>query len=240
VFSFLFTSKYAKYSRRIGAGATLVVLDWHVNCKYCRRKNFMFLLKTEVMKKVSYIVGLALMVSVAAGGSAEAQEKRTGWSPQAKGAVIGAGTGAAAGAIIHKRNRVVGGVVGGVAGGAVGYGVGKHIDNKQKEREAEAARVAAAERAAAAERTAAANRAAAANKAAVAKKATPATPAAPRQSGVLAATQAEESAANSLAMMYASNGGPNPQLVYASYLPNLDYGDRTKPYHTSEYRRKSW
>ncbi|MBD1397705.1 hypothetical protein H9Q13_11065 [Pontibacter sp. JH31] len=185
------------------------------------------------MKKVSFIMGLALMVSVAAGGSAEAQEKRTGWSPQAKGAVIGAGTGAAAGAIIHKRNRVVGGVVGGVAGGAVGYGIGKHIDNKQKEREAEAARVAAAQRAAA-------NRAAA-NRAAVAKKSTPsAKPAAARQTGVLAATQAEETAANSLAMMYASNNGPNPQLVYASYLPNLDYGDSTKPYHTSEYRRKSW
>ena len=192
------------------------------------------------MKKVSYIMGLALMVSVVAGGSAEAQEKRTGWSPQAKGAVIGAGTGAAAGAIIHKRNRVVGGVVGGVAGGAVGYGIGKHIDNKQKEREAEAARVAAAERAAAAERVAA-NRAAAANRATVAKKATPAAkPAATRQPGVLVADQAEETAANSLAMMYASNGSPSPQLVYAPYLPNLDYGDSTKPYHTSEYRRKSW
>lgn len=186
------------------------------------------------MKKVSYIMGLALMVSVVAGGSAEAQEKRKGWSPQAKGAVIGAGTGAAAGAIIHKRNRVVGGVVGGVAGGAVGYGVGKIIDNKQKKREAEAARVAAAERAAA-------SRAAAANRATVAQKASPAAKAAtPRQTGVLAASQGEETAANSLAMMYASNGAPNPQLVYASYLPNLDYGDSTKPYHTSEYRRKSW
>ncbi len=48
------------------------------------------------------------------------------WSPQAKGAVIGAGTGAAAGAIIHKRNRAVGAVVGGVAGGAAGYAIGKH------------------------------------------------------------------------------------------------------------------
>ncbi|WP_299701275.1 hypothetical protein [uncultured Pontibacter sp.] len=190
------------------------------------------------MKKVSYIMSMALMVSVAFAGSAEAQEKRTGWSPQAKGAVIGAGTGAAAGAIIHKRNRVVGGVVGGVAGGAVGYGVGKVIDNKQKEREAEAARVAAAERAAAAQRAAAADRAAA-NRATVAKN-TPAKAAPAPKTGLVAATPAETAAANSLAMMYAADNSPSPQMVYANYLPNLDYGDRSKPYHTSEIRRKSW
>jgi phage tail tape-measure protein len=186
------------------------------------------------MKKVSYIMSLALMASVAFGGSAEAQEKRTGWSPQAKGAVIGAGTGATAGAVIHKRNRVVGGVVGGVAGGAVGYGVGKHIDNKQKERDAEAARIAAAERAAA-------NRAAA-NSATVAKS-TPAVKAAPARqatTSLAAATPAEERAANSLAMMYAADKNPGTQLVYANFLPNLDYGDRSKPYYTSEIRRKSW
>lgn len=201
-----------------------------------------FKLKMKVMKKVSYIMSMALMVSVAFAGSAEAQEKRTGWSPQAKGAVIGAGTGAAAGAIIHKRNRVVGGVVGGVAGGAVGYGVGKHIDNKQKEREEEAARVAAAERAAAAQRAAAAERAAA-NRSAVAKsKPAPAQPAksAPAPQTVLAANQAETAAANSLAMMYAADNSPSPQMVYANFLPNLDYGDRSKPYYTSEIRRKSW
>lgn len=192
------------------------------------------------MKKVSYLLGLALMVSIAMGGSAEAQEQRKGWSPQAKGAVIGAGTGAAAGAIIHKRNRVVGGVVGGVAGGAVGYGIGKHIDNKNKQREEEAARIAAAERAAAANR-AAANREAA-NRSAVAR-ATPAPTkkavAAP-QTSLVAATAAEESAANSLAMMYNASGEPISYMVNAAYMPNEHYGDRTKPYHSTEYRRKSW
>lgn len=190
------------------------------------------------MKKVSYIMSLALMASVAFGGSAEAQEKRTGWSPQAKGAVIGAGTGAAAGAIIHKRNRVVGGVVGGVAGGAVGYGVGKVIDNKQK-REAEEARVAAAERAAAAQRVAAAERAAA-NRATVAKSTPAPAKRTPAPQSSLVATPAETAAANSLAMMYASEDGPTPQMVYANFLPNPDYGDRSKPYSTSEVRRKSW
>ncbi|MHC2993158.1 hypothetical protein OB13_16820 [Pontibacter sp. HJ8] len=197
------------------------------------------------MKKVSYVVSLALMVSVAVGSSAQAQEKRTGWSPQAKGAVIGAGTGAAAGAIIHKRNRVVGGAVGGVVGGAAGYGIGKHIDNKNKEREAEAARIAAAERAAAAERTAAANRAAAnreaANRASVAKNSkAPAKSVAARQSSLVAATPMEENAANSVAMMYNASGETLPYMVNAAYLPNEHYGDRSKPYHTSEYRRKSW
>ncbi|WP_018479300.1 YMGG-like glycine zipper-containing protein [Pontibacter roseus] len=194
------------------------------------------------MKKVTYMLSLALMVSVVAGGSAEAQEQRKGWSPQAKGAVIGAGTGAAAGAIIHKRNRVVGGVVGGVAGGAVGYGIGKHIDNKNKQREEEA-RIAAAERAAA--ERAAANRAAAnreaASRATVAKNTPAPAKAKPaRQSSLVAATAAEENAANSVAMMYNTTGEPIPHMVSAAYLPNLDYGDRTKPYHTSEYRRKSW
>ncbi|TAE33499.1 MAG: glycine zipper 2TM domain-containing protein [Cytophagales bacterium] len=71
------------------------------------------------------------------------------WSPQAKGAVIGGATGAAAGAIIHKRNRVVGGVVGGAVGAGAGYAIGKRIDNKRKAeaaRRAEAARIAEARR----------------------------------------------------------------------------------------------
>lgn len=74
---------------------------------------------------------MLVMVTLVIGHSVDAQQiselrsLRT-WSPQAKGAVIGAGTGAAAGAVIHKRNRAAGAVVGGVVGGATGYAVGKH------------------------------------------------------------------------------------------------------------------
>ncbi|RYZ30106.1 MAG: glycine zipper 2TM domain-containing protein [Sphingobacteriales bacterium] len=58
-----------------------------------------------------------------------APQKR-GWSAKAKGAVIGAGTGAAAGAIINKRNRVAGAVIGGVLGAGAGTGIGAIIDKK--------------------------------------------------------------------------------------------------------------
>jgi hypothetical protein len=57
------------------------------------------------------------------------QEKR-GWSAKAKGAVIGTATGAAAGAIINKRNRGAGAVIGGVLGAAAGTGAGAVIDKK--------------------------------------------------------------------------------------------------------------
>ena len=154
--------------------------------------------------------------------SVQAQDRK-GWSPQAKGAVIGGLGGAAAGAIINKRNRPVGGVVGGVAGGAIGYGVGKHIDNKQKER----ARIAAANRAAAA-REAGYRRAIAranANKATTTRTQTAAVPA-----NSLVASNAA----------YNAQGMPVPAASGAAYLPNEAYGDPSHPYSTSEYRRKSW
>ncbi len=59
------------------------------------------------------------------------EEKKKGWSAKAKGAVIGAGTGAAAGAIINKRNRAAGAVIGGVLGAGAGTGVGAVIDKKK-------------------------------------------------------------------------------------------------------------
>jgi len=60
----------------------------------------------------------------------EAPARKRGWSAKAKGAVIGAGTGAASGAIINKRNRAAGAVIGGVLGAGVGTGVGAVIDRK--------------------------------------------------------------------------------------------------------------
>lgn len=56
--------------------------------------------------------------------------KKKGWSNAAKGAVIGAGTGAVAGAVINKRNRAAGAVVGGVVGAGVGYTIGRAKDKK--------------------------------------------------------------------------------------------------------------
>lgn len=176
------------------------------------------------MKKVNLIFSLIFIITIVLSQGVEAQTRKP-WSPQAKGTVIGAGTGAAAGAIIHKRNRVVGGVVGGVAGGATGYAIGKHKDNKNKE----AARVAAANRAAA-------NRAAEARTASARSKET-------KKETVVANTPAQKVTANGLqptagTMAYnANNLAPG---LGSAYLPNNHYGDTSKPYHTSELRRKSW
>jgi len=56
--------------------------------------------------------------------------KKKGWSSAAKGAVIGGATGAAAGAIIDKNNRLVGGVVGAAIGTGAGYLIGRSRDRK--------------------------------------------------------------------------------------------------------------
>ncbi len=57
--------------------------------------------------------------------------RKKGWSAKAKGAVIGTATGAAAGAIINKRNRAAGAVIGGILGAGAGTGVGAVIDKKK-------------------------------------------------------------------------------------------------------------
>ncbi|MCJ8165021.1 glycine zipper domain-containing protein [Pontibacter sp. E15-1] len=177
------------------------------------------------MKKLPYILSIAFLLAFVWGSAAQAQQKK--WSPQAKGTVIGAATGAAAGAVIHKRNRVVGGVVGGAVGGGTGYAIGKHIDNKNKQREAD--------------RIAEANRVAAANRAAAAQ--------AQRQRSVATSSHTHEpkSTRNAVtptqmaAMPYQSYTAVNdPVLVNMALLPNESYGDPSTPYYTSEYRRKSW
>lgn len=181
------------------------------------------------MKKLSYITALVLLLTMTIHSLAQAQERKR-WSPQAKGAVIGGVGGAAAGAIINKRNRPVGGVVGGVAGAGVGYAIGKRTDNKRKE----AARVAAANRAAA-------NRAAAdrAERAALARR----VEAAEKKAAVAKTQQQYPMMANGFAataplMMVGANGAPTASN--AAYLPNDSYGERNTPYPSSEVRRKSW
>jgi hypothetical protein len=60
---------------------------------------------------------------------AKAPEKK-GWSKAAKGAVIGGVAGAAGGAVINKKNRVVGAVIGAVVGAGGGYAIGRGMDKK--------------------------------------------------------------------------------------------------------------
>ena len=171
------------------------------------------------MNKLPYLFALIILLT-----SFHAPEARAQWSPQAKGAVIGGLGGAAAGAIINKRNRAGGGVVGGVAGGAIGYGVGKHIDNQNKQRAAAAAQ----------QRAVAAREAEYRRELALARN---------RQTTTTRTTQTALVPVNSLSASNAMVGGMQPAPMPATsnaYLPNTSYGDASHPYGTSEYRRKSW
>lgn len=58
------------------------------------------------------------------------QYRRRGWSAKAKGAVIGAGTGAVLGAVVNGRNRLAGGVIGSLIGAGAGTGIGAIIDHR--------------------------------------------------------------------------------------------------------------
>jgi hypothetical protein len=60
-----------------------------------------------------------------------AQKKK--WSHTAKGAVVGAGTGAATGAIINK-NRAEGAIIGTLIGAGVGAGTGAIVDASKKKK----------------------------------------------------------------------------------------------------------
>lgn len=60
---------------------------------------------------------------------------KKGWSNTAKGAVIGAGTGAVAGAIISK-DKGKGAIIGGLIGAGVGAGTGAIIDKNKKKKAA--------------------------------------------------------------------------------------------------------
>ncbi len=62
-------------------------------------------------------------------GTQNSNEKK-GMSKAAKGTIIGTAGGAAAGAIISKKNRGAGAVIGGIVGGATGYTIGRSKDKK--------------------------------------------------------------------------------------------------------------
>lgn len=60
--------------------------------------------------------------------------QKKGWSGAAKGAVIGAGVGAATGAISSKK-KGEGAIIGGLVGAGVGAGTGAIIDDSKKNKE---------------------------------------------------------------------------------------------------------
>ncbi|MGI4883656.1 MAG: glycine zipper domain-containing protein [Janthinobacterium lividum] len=179
------------------------------------------------MKNTSWLFLIpVLLCSVLFSSQAQAQRN---WSPQGKGAAIGGAAGILGGALINKRNRVVGGAIGGVAGAGVGYAIGKHTDNKRKK-----AIALANERAAANERIAAANaRAAAAERAAAERRSVAA---APGSLGRVAGATAVAAGATALV----ASAGPAGVSPASGYLPNPDYGNAQTAYPASPVRRKSW
>jgi hypothetical protein len=67
--------------------------------------------------------------SIGSETSNEAQTaKKKGISKAAKGTAIGAVSGGVLGAVIFKKNRVLGGAIGAVLGGGIGYGIGRKMD----------------------------------------------------------------------------------------------------------------
>lgn len=76
---------------------------------------------TKVEKEVIYVNNNTAQPEV---------KKRKGMSNTAKGALIGAGVGAATGAVVSKK-KGAGAVIGGLAGAAVGAGTGAIIDDKK-------------------------------------------------------------------------------------------------------------
>lgn len=179
------------------------------------------------MKNLRIFFSLFLLAAVL-GSTFTAQAQRR-FSPQAKGAVIGAGGGAILGAVINKRNRKVGGLIGGLAGAGAGYAVGKHIDNRQKKR---AAAIAAVERQEA-YREAANRRAYLASHSATTTRETAVRSYAP--AGTAAAV------AGTTALAAASVMPGYPAMATASaYLPNQAPADPTNPYAGTTYRQRSW
>ncbi|CAG5069396.1 hypothetical protein DYBT9623_02132 [Dyadobacter sp. CECT 9623] len=61
-------------------------------------------------------------------------QKKSRWNHKAKGAVVGAGTGAVTGAIINK-NRAEGALVGSLIGAGVGVGTGAIVDQQVKKKQ---------------------------------------------------------------------------------------------------------
>jgi hypothetical protein len=83
--------------------------------------------KTTARKTSSNNYGSGSMNSVSQN---QAKVEKKGWSKAAKGAAIGGGAGAVAGAVLVKKNRVAGGAIGAIVGGGIGYLIGRSKDKK--------------------------------------------------------------------------------------------------------------
>jgi hypothetical protein len=93
----------------------------------------MFTKKMCVMKKFFYLASMVFSLSVLSGtlSKLEAQTTHHSWSKKKKNTVIGAGVGAATGAVVSKNHRAKGAVIGGAVGAGAGYLWGRHKQKKE-------------------------------------------------------------------------------------------------------------
>ena len=84
--------------------------------------------KVEIQREVQREV---VVVNNQPAANTTTTTKKKRWSGTAKGAVIGAGVGAATGAIVSKK-KVQGAIIGGLVGAGVGAGTGAIIDGKKE------------------------------------------------------------------------------------------------------------
>lgn len=182
------------------------------------------------MRTNQRLIALALLTAFFFSSFANAQDDqpilKRKWNPEAKGVAIGAGVGGAAGAIINKRNRMVGAGVGMAVGAAAGYGVGKVISNRHKR--AAAAAQAAEQREYAARTAPAYHTEGRSRSHSVAHRAATPVAAVATRNALVASNVAEAEVATT------------PVLTKNGYLLNTAYGDPNSAYPNSEYRRKSW
>jgi hypothetical protein len=86
------------------------------------------------MKKFIYVISILFVLTFFTASYLQAQtevkqKSRTGMSHRKKGALIGAGAGAATGAVIS-RNRSKGAIIGGAVGAGAGYMRGRRKDKQ--------------------------------------------------------------------------------------------------------------
>ncbi|KQS27996.1 YMGG-like glycine zipper-containing protein [Dyadobacter sp. Leaf189] len=96
--------------------------------------NVMAQQKEEQTRQEEQVKEEQQMVATANQAPQPAAQKKSRWNHKAKGAVVGAGTGAVTGAIINK-NRAEGALVGSLIGAGVGLGTGAIVDHEKKKKQ---------------------------------------------------------------------------------------------------------
>lgn len=87
------------------------------------------------MKRLTVFTLIAVFAAVTAGCATDEYGNPRPMTDAEKGAIIGAASGAAIGALANKDNRSKGALIGAVGGGIAGAGVGTYMDSQKKDLE---------------------------------------------------------------------------------------------------------